>query len=183
MMCEHLAQWKRKTASPWLRAAPPQTLQRALKDLDQAFQNFFDGRASYPTFKKKGRGDSFRYPQLGQIELDEANSGLLLPKLGWVRYRNSRAVAGALRNVTVSSTGDKWFASLQTHTAPARSQDQVQPELEESEGTCDTASHHHCQCPPRLPASNDIDPQQKPHAGRHRRSSGQEHERVVRGQA
>ena len=37
-----------------------------------------------------------------------------LPTLGWLRYRNSRPVTGALRNVTVSATGDRWFASIQT---------------------------------------------------------------------
>ena len=113
-LCEHLARWKADPETEWLRGAPSQSLQQALKDLDRAFQNFFAGRASYPTFKKKGRGDSFRYPQPSQIALDQANSRVYLPKLGWVRYRNSRPVNGALRNVTVSATGDRWFASIQT---------------------------------------------------------------------
>ena len=37
-----------------------------------------------------------------------------LPKLGYLRYRNSREVLGGLRNVTVSQAGGKWFASIQT---------------------------------------------------------------------
>ena len=71
-----------------------------MKDLDRAFQNFFAGRASYPTFKKKGRGESFRFPQPSQIRLDQANSRLQLPKIGWVRYRNSRPVTGELRKMS-----------------------------------------------------------------------------------
>ena len=113
-LCEYLAQWKSEPASSWLKEAPSQTLQQALKDLDRAFQNFFAGRASYPTFKKKGRGESFRFPQPSQIRLDQANSRLQLPKIGWVRYRNSRPVTGELRNVTVSTTGGNWYASIQT---------------------------------------------------------------------
>ena len=113
-LCAHLAQWKAAPETSWLRQAPSQALQQALKDLDRAFQNFFAGRASYPTFKKKGRSDSFRFPQPSQIRLDQANSRLLLPKLGWIRYRNSRAVTGDLRNVTVSATGGHWYAAIQT---------------------------------------------------------------------
>ena len=113
-MARRLTMWKKEADCSWLSDAPAQALQQALMDLDRAFQNFFAGRAKYPTFKKKGRGDSFRYPQPGQIALDQANSRLLLPKLGWIRYRNSRVVTGAVRNVTVSATGEKWFASIQT---------------------------------------------------------------------
>jgi putative transposase len=113
-MCTYLLQWKSEPGRKWLKEAPAQSLQQALKDLERAFQNFFAGRASYPTFKKKGRGDSFRYPRPSQIHLDQANNRLFLPKLGWLRYRNSRAVTGELRNVTVSATGGKWYASIQT---------------------------------------------------------------------
>ncbi len=37
-----------------------------------------------------------------------------LPKIGWVRYRNSREVLGEIRNVTVSLSVGKWFASIST---------------------------------------------------------------------
>jgi putative transposase len=39
---------------------------------------------------------------------------IYLPKLGWIRYRNSRAVAGEVCNVTVSFSADRWFVSIQT---------------------------------------------------------------------
>ena len=58
-----------------------------------------------PTFlalSEKGQGVSFRYPDPTQIKLDQANSRIFLPKLGWIRYRKSREVLGELRNVTVS---------------------------------------------------------------------------------
>ena len=37
-----------------------------------------------------------------------------MPKIGWVRYRNSREVLGAVRNVTVSIVGGKYFISINT---------------------------------------------------------------------
>ena len=89
-------------------------MQHALKDLEKAYKNFFAKRADFPRFKRKGNGDSFRYPDPKQIKLDQSNSRIFLPKLGWIRYHNSRDVLGELRNVTVSSKGGKWFVSIQT---------------------------------------------------------------------
>lgn len=37
-----------------------------------------------------------------------------MPKLGWLRYRNSRDVPGKVKNVTVSQFNGKWFVSIQT---------------------------------------------------------------------
>jgi putative transposase len=57
-------------------------LQQTLKDLERAYTNFFAKRADFPRFRKKGRGDGFRYPDPKQIKLDQANSRIFLPKLG-----------------------------------------------------------------------------------------------------
>ena len=113
-MAKHLTAWRNGTETPWLKDAPVHPLQHALKDLDKAYQNFFAKRADFPRFKRKGSGDSLRYPDPKQIKLDLGNSRIFLPKLGWIRYRNSRDVLGELRNVTVSSKGGKWFVSIQT---------------------------------------------------------------------
>ena len=113
-MAKNLGTWRRNSGTAWLSEAPFHTLQQALKDLDRAYKNFFAQRADFPTFKKKGRGDSLRFPDPKQIKLDQANSRIFLPKLGWVHYRNSREVLGALKNVTVSLSAGKWFISVQT---------------------------------------------------------------------
>ena len=111
-MAANLPVWKRETGFAWLKDSPSQALQHALKDLEKAYKNFFEKRADFPRFKKKGMGDSFRYPQ--GCKLDQGNGRIFLPKLGWLRYRHSRDVLGELRNVTVSQSGGKWFASIQT---------------------------------------------------------------------
>jgi len=113
-LCKLLTQWRDETETGWLKDAPTHPLQQALKDLERAYTNFFAKRADFPRFKKKGRHDRFRYPDSKQIKLDQINSRLFLPKLGWLRYRNSRAVLGAVKNVTVSLCGGKWFVSIQT---------------------------------------------------------------------
>ena len=101
-----------KIELPWMKEIHSQILQQCLKDLDKAFRGFFEKRASRPRPKRKGKcQDSFRYPQGFKIE--EGNSRIYLPKIGWVRYRNSRALRGLAKNVTISRQGDRWFASIQ----------------------------------------------------------------------
>jgi putative transposase len=113
-MAAKLPVWKREAGTEWLKETPSQALQHALKDLEKAFKGFFAKRTGFPRFKKKGSGDSFRYPEPKQIQLDQSNSRILLPKLGWLRYRNSRKALGQVRNVTVSHSSGKWFIAIQT---------------------------------------------------------------------
>lgn len=113
-LCKLLTVWRNSPDTAWLSEAPVHPLQQTLKDLERAYTNFFAKRADFPRFKKKGQSDSFRYPDPKQIKLDQANRRVFLPKLGWLRYRNSRDVLGAVRQVTVSVSGGKWFASIQT---------------------------------------------------------------------
>jgi len=109
-----LTQWRASTEMLWLADAPTHPLQQSLKDLERAYANFFAKRADFPRFKRKGARDRFRYPDSRQIKLDEANGRIFLPKLGWMRYRNSRNIQGQVRNATVSRRAGKWFVSIQT---------------------------------------------------------------------
>jgi len=113
-LCKLLTQWRASTDTSWLADSPSQALQQSLKDLERAYVNFFAKRADFPRFKKKGMRDSFRYPQPAQIKLDEVNNRIFLPKLGWLRYRNSRNIQGDIRNATVSLKAGRWFVSIQT---------------------------------------------------------------------
>jgi putative transposase len=86
-----------------------------MADLGRGYKNFFEKRADFPRFKKKGRSsDSFRFPDGKQFTVDQQNGRIKLPKLGWIRYRNSREILGTAKNITVSSNGGKWFVSIQT---------------------------------------------------------------------
>ena len=105
-----LPQWKK--VFPWLEDCHSQVLQQSLKDLGRAFSNFFEKRSNFPKFKKKGVKESFRFPQ--KCKLEQHNNRLYLPKIGWVRYRNSRNVVGEIKNVTVSQECGRFFVSIQT---------------------------------------------------------------------
>ena len=72
VLARKLTKWKKEDETSFLSEANAQILQQVLKDLDRAYKNFFDKRASFPRFKKKGVHNSFRYPQ--GFKIDEGNN-------------------------------------------------------------------------------------------------------------
>ena len=110
-MGKWLIDWKHEL--PFLKQAPSQSLVCALQNLEQAYKRFFNKTSDFPKFKKKSASkDSFRFPQ--GFNLEQQNNRIKLPKLGWIKYINSRTIEGTPKNVTVSSKSGKWFISIQT---------------------------------------------------------------------
>jgi len=111
---KHLTEWRNNADTPWLADAPRHALMMAMQDCDRAFQNFFAKRADFPRFKRKGERDGFQFPDKNQIAVDCNNGRIKVPKLGWLRYRNSRVVLGDVRSATVSHRAGKWYVSILT---------------------------------------------------------------------
>lgn len=94
----------------WIGAVSQTAQNQALMDLDRAFANFFAGRAKYPTPRRKFLNDTFRHVgrEISVRKLNRTWSEVKIPKIGWMRYRNSRDLArrtdGSLdiRNATIS---------------------------------------------------------------------------------
>jgi putative transposase len=107
--------WKSSEEYGFLKQCHSQPLQQTLKNLEKAFKEGFDKKQPLkriPKFKKKGLSDSFRYPQ--GFKLEQASNKVFLPKIGWVKYRNSRQVIGDVKNMTISRKGKHWYVSIQT---------------------------------------------------------------------
>ena len=100
---------------PWMRDVTMQATQNSLMNLGAAFQNFFAGRARYPKFKRKFQHDSFK---LSNIAFKLDGSRIRIPKLGWVRMRETLRFTGKLISCTISRRADKWFASIVVDTEP-----------------------------------------------------------------
>jgi len=80
-LCGLLRLWKQSEEYGFLAEAHSQVLQQKLKDLDRAFSDASDKNQplkKLPRFKKKGRNDSFRFPQGVRVE----NRRAYLPKVG-----------------------------------------------------------------------------------------------------
>lgn len=113
-LCRQLTDWRHDEETAFLAKAPTHPLQQGLKDLDRAFRNCFEKRSGFPRFKRKGNRDSFRYPDQKQFKIDQPNSRFYLPKLGWVRYYNSREITGTAKQITITRETDGWYVSVQT---------------------------------------------------------------------
>ena len=85
-MAKLLTEWRHSAQTPWLKDAPVHPLQHALKDLERAYRNFFAQRGRFPRFKRKGRSESFRYPDAKQFQIDQRGYNPFLRSLPVYRY-------------------------------------------------------------------------------------------------
>ena len=107
-----------KKEARWLNDCPSQSLQHAISHLDNAFSNFFKGRADFPKFKSKRNKQSVHLPS--GIQVDWKQGLVFLPKLKWIKLIVGRAFAGTIRSATVSKTPTgKYFISILTETGDA----------------------------------------------------------------
>jgi putative transposase len=103
---------KSKPETLWLKEADSQMLQQALKDVDRAFDAFFERRSRFPRLRSKKAGHfTFRIPQRVRVE----DGRVCVPKVGWIRVRLSRGVEGTTKSATFKrdATGH-WYVALTT---------------------------------------------------------------------
>jgi putative transposase len=104
---------KRQEAMAWLNDVSSVPLQQALRHLESAFRNFFDGRAKYPTFKKKRGRQAASYAS-SAFKWDGA--ALTLAKMETaLDVRWSRPLPKGARPSTVTVTRDpagRYFVSF-----------------------------------------------------------------------
>lgn len=99
----------------WLREGSSSVQQAALRDLDRAFTNFFDGRAKYPKPKKKNVNEgSFVIRDVKIRFHSKKHAAILVPKVGWVRFRYTRKPSELLACTSARVTwhGRQWHVSL-----------------------------------------------------------------------
>jgi len=102
-LCKLLTEWRNGTETPWLKDAPTHPLQQALKNVERAYTNFLLNEPNFHVSRRKDCAKaSLSRPK--QIKVDQANSRIFLPKLGWMRYRNSRMVLGAVKTSLLVGT-------------------------------------------------------------------------------
>ena len=123
-MCKWLTAWRQAPDTQWLATGPVHTQQQVLRRLDGSYKRFFEAvrcgnthRVKPPRFKRRGEDPGMRFPDAKQFELDQPTQRIKLPKLGWLRLRQSRPITGELRNVSLSKEGAAWFCAIQTQGA------------------------------------------------------------------
>jgi len=102
---------KRKPETAWLNEISSVPLQQSLRDLQQAFSNFFAKRTGYPNFKKKGTAGSARYTR-SAFKLSDGRR-LLIRKIGVIRIRWDRNLPSAPSSVTIMrKPSGRYFVSF-----------------------------------------------------------------------
>lgn len=113
-----LTELKKDPGFIFLKEVDSIALQQALRDLDRGFKNFFEKRARHPRFKSKHDNDqSYRTINQGD-NIRIVGKYIKLPKLGYVKIRQSMEV-GHINNVTVERTPTgKYFVVLNVDFEP-----------------------------------------------------------------
>lgn len=109
---------KKREDFAFLKEVDSIALQQSLRDLDRGFVNFFQKRAAHPIFKSKhNRHQSYRtINQRNNIRI--VGRYIKLPKLGFVKIRQSMEV-GRINHVTIERTPTgKYFAVLNVEFEP-----------------------------------------------------------------
>ena len=98
-----------KKARPWFAEIDSTVLQQNVKRLDTAYKNFFEGRG-FPKFKNRSNFTSFTY----QMGVKVQGNKIYLPKLGWMRFFNSRSIplGFTLKAATLRKRQDGWYVSI-----------------------------------------------------------------------
>ena len=93
----------------WLKDVNSQSLQQALRNLDVAYNNFFNKRAAFPKFKKKRNKQSFSVPQRWSLDKGKLN----IPKCKGIKIIPHRPIEGIMKSVTISQApSGKYYASI-----------------------------------------------------------------------
>jgi putative transposase len=108
--CKGLTEARAKI--PALNAVQVHVLQQTLKRLEQAFVSMWEQGHGFPRFKKVGTMRSFVFPQMGVNPIQ--NSAVKLPKIGWVKFRQSRPIpdGATLKQVRIVRRASGWYAML-----------------------------------------------------------------------
>jgi len=108
-----------KIARPWYSQIDSTVLQQNVKRLDVAYKNFFEGRG-FPKFKNRSSFTSFTYAVGVKIN----GNRIYLPKLGWMRFYNSRNIPDGftIKSVTVRQRQYSWYVAV-------RIEDKAVPDL------------------------------------------------------
>jgi putative transposase len=115
-LCKELTILKQQPETAWLRQIDSQSLQQALRDLENAFQHFFrrlrsgEKQKGFPKFKsRKTDTPRFRIPQ--RVVLEDAL--VSVPKLGLIKTIVHRPLEGVTKSATFKQEAcGHWYISL-----------------------------------------------------------------------
>ena len=95
------------TEFPYMREAYSSVYYQPARHLNNGFSKFFKKTAKYPSFKKKGTGDSFK-----TVNTTHNENTVTIPKVGDIRCSEPPRYKGRIISATVKPVADTWEVSL-----------------------------------------------------------------------
>lgn len=100
-----------KKDMPWVADVYSTVLIATIDRLDRSYNTFFNG-GGFPKFRNKHNFTSFTYKSNFKVFDDK----VFLPKLGDVKYCNSRPISGTPKTATITKEQDKYYILISVKT-------------------------------------------------------------------
>lgn len=132
-LAKELTALKQTEEHKWLKNVPNECLQQSLRNLDNAYTQFFKAKKGFPKFKsKKHSKDTAKY--LAAVYFNFDNWKVKIPKCGWVKLCENKSFDlsnSKIGTLTVSrdKCGDYWCSIVVEDNKPQKSKAKI------SEGT------------------------------------------------
>lgn len=116
----------------WLKDVPNECLQQSLRNLDNAYTQFFKAKKGFPKFKSKKKSkDCSKY--LNAVKFDFDNWKIRVPKCGWVKLCENKPFdlsTSKIGTLTVSrdKCGDYWCTIVVEDSKPQKSKSKISEE-------------------------------------------------------
>lgn len=132
-LAKELTQLKQTEEYKWLKEVSSESLQQSLRNLDNAYTQFFKAKKGFPKFKsKKHSKDCVKF--IMNVGFDFDNWRVKVPKCGWVKLCKNKAFdlsTSKIGTLTVSrdKCGEYWCTIVVEDNRPQKSKAKI------SEGT------------------------------------------------
>ena len=102
-----------KKSKTWLKRVDSTGLIESLKNLENAFNRFFNQISKYPRHKTKHNPvQSYKTNNINN-NIRIKDKFIRLPKVGWIRFRTHQKITGQIQSVTVKrKASGKYFISI-----------------------------------------------------------------------
>ena len=132
-LAKELTQLKQTEEYKWLKNVPSECLQQSLRNLDNAYTQFFKAKKGFPKFKSKKRSKNCS-KYLNAVKFDFENWKVRIPKCGWVKLCHNKPFdlsTSKIGTLTVSrdKCGEYWCTIVVEDNKPQKSKAKI------SEGT------------------------------------------------
>lgn len=102
----------------WLTCLPAKSKELILKDLQNAYERFFEGEAGYPTERTRAKNNSVPFQVFiknqnkGQMSVVFGRNSVVFPNLGRIKYNKHKKFYGKPKVAIITKENDEYYICL-----------------------------------------------------------------------